>query len=143
MCHHQIVISVFNIKRVPKLQYWRSCSTHKTFPLQCYLLKVLHSLTDGLERYIYIYICNITSGAIQYGVPTEVFLRPRVTARWEDTPKSTSFTWASSVSNMLCPFTSLCIQWLLWRYIRACQNNTQLKCRKYQIYTHFFCCLMF
>lgn len=56
------------------------------------------------------YIIFHTSGAIQYGVPTEVFRLPSVAPKWEDTPKSISLTFASSVSNMLCPFTSLCMQ---------------------------------
>ena len=32
----------------------------------------------------------ITSGAIQYGVPMNVFLLPMVLSNWADTPKSTA-----------------------------------------------------
>ena len=51
----------------------------------------------------------VTSGAIQYGVPTEVLLRPSVSDKWEATPKSTSLTWASLVKRMLWPLISRCI----------------------------------
>ncbi|TNN76393.1 hypothetical protein EYF80_013258 [Liparis tanakae] len=34
----------------------------------------------------------MTSGAIQYGVPMNVFLRPTVRSNWADTPKSTENT---------------------------------------------------
>lgn len=49
---------------------------------------------------------------VGYGLsPMKVFLRPMVLSSWADTPKSTSFTSALSVSSTFCPLMSLCITW--------------------------------
>lgn len=48
-----------------------------------------------------------TSGAIQYGVPINVFLLPTVLSSCALTPKSTSLTSALSVSNTFWPLISL------------------------------------
>lgn len=69
--------------------------------------------TSHRESYDWSNCCShaITSGAIQYGVPTLVLRRAIVAAKCELTPKSTSFTSPCSVSKMLWPLTSRCIQW--------------------------------
>ena len=57
----------------------------------------------------------LTSGAIQYGVPMNVFLRPMVLSSWALTPKSTNLTSALSVNKTFWPLISR------WITLQACK----------------------
>ncbi|RNA37049.1 hypothetical protein BpHYR1_023760 [Brachionus plicatilis] len=73
------------------------------------------------QSYSYSICCShaITSGAIQNGVPTDVFRRLIVVLRWALTPKSTSLMVPFSVIKILWPLTSRCITWFLCKWSRA------------------------
>ena len=47
---------------------------------------------DSLSYRLSYWLHKITSGAIQYGVPTDVFLLDIVSRTWQETPKSINFT---------------------------------------------------